>query len=185
MLALVVYVVELGKIKILQLNLVSVHPTVRCVRHQLVLAETSMHETGNETRRQVRFRRIVLHLSRSSYQPAFVDILRMHRLEYIEFSSEDLKVTGHVAVAEDRLDVFGVVFVTLRLQVLALFKVLFRILQSPLLVRQNAILNGINMIHFVKLRISDIRGQGTQKNSPIVIFFYDHSVTNDNKHVYL
>lgn len=109
----------------------------------------------------------------------------MHRFEYIEFSSEDLKVTNHVGVAENHLDVFGVVSVILRLQVLILFEVLLGILKFfPSLYRQNAILNDNKMIHFVKLRIFDSRP--SKKNCPIVIFFNDQlCVRGGNKNIYL
>lgn len=79
-----------------------------------------MHETGNEARRQVRPRGIVLNLPGSAHQPALIDVLRKLRLEYVELPGEDLEMGVYVAVAEDRLDVLRIVSMILRSQGLIL-----------------------------------------------------------------
>jgi len=70
-----------------------------------------VHKTGNEARRQIRSRGIMFDLSRSAQQPALVDIFRKLRFEYVELSGKNLEVGVHVAVAEDRLDILGIVSV--------------------------------------------------------------------------
>lgn len=102
------------------LNLVFIHPTIGCVCHELILPEARVYKTGNEARRQVRPRGIVLDLSRSAHQPILIDILRKLRLQYVEFSSKDLEVSVHVAVAEDRLDILRIVSMIFRSQRLIL-----------------------------------------------------------------
>jgi len=64
----------------------------------------------------------VLHLFKSAYQPALIDILRELWLEYVKFSSKNLEVGVYMAIAKDCLDVFGIISMIRCSQRLILFK---------------------------------------------------------------